>query len=481
MVALALPRRLPPGIAFDVSPAAVDAFLASLAAPAPRPLGLAAPQSEAEVDRLVRWANEHGVALVPVSSPHGPRERGATRPTVAAVVVDLSRMNRVLHVDGRDRIAVIEPGVTFDAFDEALLPHGLRAFRPLLPREGKSVLGAYLEREPMTVPNEHWDTTDPLASLSITFGSGEHFRTGGGALPGTLEENLQRGNRQMMAAGPLVTDYTRLLLGAQGTLGIVSWASIYCEPIPAREVPCLFGADDYGAVAALARLLTRRQLGAQCFVLDRVQRAALLCDDAASFDRLREDDLPQWLLYVNLTAADYLPQQRMAWQLRDVQSLAQQAGAVPLAAWGDLSAEALAQRLRRSSPRPYQQLPRGRYREVFCLTQLDKVPVLLGRIAAVLDAALRPLAAVYVQPTVQGVSCHLCVTLFHGPAQAEAVSATAARVADALGEAGGFFSRPYGPWAERAFARDSAIVPHLLKVKRLFDPNGVLNPGRLCF
>jgi FAD/FMN-containing dehydrogenase len=490
MAATTLPRRLPAGILFDTSARAIETFAASLGgAHGARPLALASPTTQAQVEQLVRWACAHEVPLVPVSSPNGPRTRGDTRPSVPAVVADLSQMRRVIHVDGRDRIAVIEPGVTFDAFDEALRPHGLRAFRPLLPRQAKSVLGAYLEREPCTVPNEHWDTTDPLAALSVTFGNGEHFRTGGAALPGTLEENLQRGNRLMMAAGPLVTDYTRVLLGAQGTLGIVSWASIYCEQIPAREAPRLFGSNDYRAVAELARLLLLHQLGTQCFLLDRTQLAVMLHGDEAGFEPFRQgggrvNPCPQWLLYVNLTATDYLPDQRMAWQLRDLEALAEQAGAQGVTEQHGASAQALAQRLGRSPATPYQNMPRGQHREVFCLTQMNKVPALLERIAPTLASAAvhgQLLHGVYIQPTVQGASCHLCITLFHAAAQRTATAEAEAALATCLAEAGGFFSRPYGAWAELAYARDSAIVPHLRKAKQLFDPKGILNPGRLCF
>jgi FAD/FMN-containing dehydrogenase len=247
----------------------------------------------------------------------------------------------------------------------------------------------------------------------------------------------------------------------------------------------LFGADDYAALAELARLLLLRQLGTHCFILDHAQAAAVLCEDGASFERLLADTAyPRWLLYVSLTAADYLPDERMAWQQRDADALAKQAGATDLTNDFGGSAQSLASRLRRSPATPYQNTPRGGYREVFCLTQLDKVPVLLERIEPLLRAAAAAshlVHGVYVQPTVQGASCHLCVTLFHHGANKAAAAATESRLVSALADAGGFFSRPYGAWAKVAYARDSAIVPHLRKVKQLFDPKGVLNPGRLCF
>lgn len=486
MTVTTLPRRAPPGVIFKTDAAALTAFVASHREPVAPPLAIACPTTESEVGAVIQWANQHGVALVPVSSPGGPRRRGDTQPKQAAVALDLSGMRRMIHADGADRIAVIEPGLTFRDFDEALQPHGLRSFKPLLPRRSKSVLATYLEREPTISPNDHWDSSDPLAALSFHFGSGEPFRTGGASLPGTLDDNLKRGNRQMMASGPLMTDYTRVLLGSQGTLGVVSWGSIYCEAIPAREEARLYGADDYCALAELARLLMLRQLGAQCFILDRHQLAAALADTPAAFESLRGSSCPPWVLYVNVTATDYLPDQRMAWQLKDLAMIADSTGASTVTGATGISAQALAQRLQQPPATYFKDTPRGAHREVFCISQLDKVSGLLAQVDPLLRSAEALgdiVCGIYVQPMVQGVSCHLEFTLMHAPSPSAAEAATRLEreLVQRLAQAGGFFSRPYGAWAEVAYGRDPVIAAELRKVKQIFDPKGLLNPGQLCF
>lgn len=481
---------MPAGVEVETRRTALEAFVNSHVGRCEMPLGLARPRSEEQIVALVQWANRHDVALVPVSSSGGPRRRGDTALHGPALVVDLSGMQRLIHADRRDAIAIIEPGLTFPEFDRQLQPHGLRSFKPLLPRRNKSVLACFLEREPTIAPRDHWDTTDPLAALSITFGTGESFRTGGASIPGTLEENLRRGNRQMMSAGPIATDYTRVLLGSQGTLGIVGWASIYCERIPAREAPQFYGAQDYAAVAEFARLLSLRQLGAHCFVLDRFQAAAALGHAGAAFERARHaaDDgaCPRWLLYVNLTAPDELPDACMTWQQADVEALAADAGVRRLTDPDGMSATALAARLQALPEAPYQDGPRGAHREVFCLSQLDRVP----RLLAVAEPLIQQVSAstgdgvvagVYVQPTVQGVSCHVGFTLYHAGAFAAQAIDLEHRLVERLAEAGGFLSRPYGTWSEVAYRRDPNIVPYLQKVKEMFDPKHLLNPKRLCF
>jgi FAD/FMN-containing dehydrogenase len=50
-----------------------------------------------------------------------------------------------------------------------------------------------------------------------------------------------------------------------------------------------------------------------------------------------------------------------------------------------------------------------------------------------------------------------------------------------ISELGGFFSRPYGLWSDLAYSKCPDTVEALKKVKNIFDPAGIMNPGRLCF
>ena len=91
---------------------------------------------------------------------------------------------------------------------------------------------------------------------------------------------------------------------------------------------------------------------------------------------------------------------------------------------------------------------------------------------------------VYLQPTVQGTSCHVEFNLFYDPAdQAEAriVRALATSAIQPLMNAGAFFSRPFGEAARQIMNRDAAQVEALKKFKAIVDPAGILNPGKLCF
>src|SRR4030067_9305 len=130
-----------------------------------------------EVQKIVQWANKTRTPLIPVSSGL-PRFRGDTVPTTPnAIIVDISSMQQIIHIDRRNKVAVIEPGVTYPQLQPALAKEGLQLPMPLLPRANKSVIAALLEREPSTMPRYQWIMLDPLRTMEFIWGNGELFRT----------------------------------------------------------------------------------------------------------------------------------------------------------------------------------------------------------------------------------------------------------------------------------------------------------------
>ena len=143
------------------------------------------PRNAGDVEKIVNLAKKTLTPLVPVSSGP-PHFRGDTVPGIGgAVIVDLSGMKKIIHIDRLNRVAMFEPGVTFDELIPAVAKEGLRLNLPLLPRKTKSVAGSMLEREPVVMPKYHWDIGDPLACVEVIFGTGDMFRTGAAAGPGS--------------------------------------------------------------------------------------------------------------------------------------------------------------------------------------------------------------------------------------------------------------------------------------------------------
>jgi len=199
-------------------------------APRRMPWFVVRPANADQVQKLVQWANETETPLVPVSSGP-PHFHGDTVPSAPeGVIVDLSRMNEIKRIDRRNRMVVIEPGVTYGDIEPALAKEGLRISRPLLPRANKSVVASLLERQPTLIPRFNYSLPEPLRTCGVVWGSGEVAFTGeAGNGPMDLEMQWKRGVAQIDPKGPNATDLMRLLTGAQGTMGIVIWASIKCE------------------------------------------------------------------------------------------------------------------------------------------------------------------------------------------------------------------------------------------------------------
>jgi FAD/FMN-containing dehydrogenase len=84
----------------------------------------------------------------------------------------------------------------------------------------------------------------------------------------------------------------------------------------------------------------------------------------------------------------------------------------------------------------------------------------------------------------QGCNCHLEFNLKYDPenhGEADSVRQLVENGSEALAEMGGFFSRPYGAWNRFAYDKEGQQAIGLRKIKEIFDANGILNPGKLCY
>jgi len=445
------------------------------------------PRHAADIEMIVRSAIETVTPLVPVSSGP-PHFRGDTVPGIGgAIIVDLSGMKRIIRVDRANRVAMFEPGVTFAELIPAVAREGLRLNLPLLPRRSKSVAGSLLEREPVLMPGYHWDIADPLACVEIIFGTGDIFRTGAAAGPGSLEEQWAAGGAQKEAAGPSAFSLYRVIQGAQGTMGIVTWASVRCELLPELEATFLVGSADLGRIMELVRWLIRLRLVTECFVLNNVSLAAIIARRWPADYRAIKASLPPWVLFFSIAGYEYLTQERVSGQVADMKEIAQRVGVEPVQTIGEVSADELSKAVKLPSAEPYWKLrPGGACHDIFFLTVPGRLPGLLDVMYREAQAAGYPTVdmGIYLQPVVQGTSCHAEFNLFYNPSnrvEAGRIRELSDRAVTSLVSNGAFFSRPYGAAARTIINRDAATVAALIKVKSILDPGNIMNPGKLCF
>ncbi len=437
------------------------------------------PHNAEQVQQVVALANEQGWPLVPVSS-RGERARGDTVPfSEGAVIMDLSDMKAVVRVDRRNKVAMVEPGVTFETLIAAVEKEGLRVEMPLSPRQGKSVLASLLDREPTTAPKYNWDACDPLCCLEVIFGSGDLFRTGNAAGPGTLEEQWAAGQAQKVSMGPAQTDIGRLIQGAQGTLGIATWGTIKLELQPALRKGFLVGAEEPEALIDFAYKLLWRKLPDVCLLLNRYDLAAIYGVEAAG--------LPAWVLVYSLSGLEYLPEERLQYMEADIAGLAKSFAVAPVRHMAGVSGDKLVDRITRPAEDiHWKSAPRGGCRDLFFLTTLDRAPEFIRAVTA--EAAEHGLAAenlgVYLQPVRHGTGCHVEFSFFYDPGDAEQGQQLSALLDSALTrclDLGAFFSRPHVSWAGPVYDKCPDTARALQKIKAIFDPANVLNPGKLCF
>jgi D-lactate dehydrogenase len=197
------------------------------------------PTKHAQVEALVRICREHRVPLT--ARGGGTSSTGASVPVAGGVVANFTRMDRILRIDPDNRLAVVEPGVTNEALQQALAPHGFF----WAPDPGSApwcTVGGNLACNasgPHAV--KYGSTRDNVLGLRAVAGNGESFRCG---------------TRTTKSA--IGYDLTRLLVGSEGTLAVITEATLKLTPKPAavRTLRATYR-NTAAAARAVARIMAQ--------------------------------------------------------------------------------------------------------------------------------------------------------------------------------------------------------------------------------
>jgi FAD/FMN-containing dehydrogenase len=431
------------------------------------------PESTQELCRIVRDAGEKGVPLVARSSG-APHFHGASV-CDGAETVCFSKMDRIIRLDRKSRYVRVEPGVTFGALIPKLAENGMRLNLPFLGRANKSVVASALEKEAVTIPKYQYDYTDPLLTVETVFGTGDVFRTGSAAGPGTPEENRAD---MVIPWGPGTIDYLRFLCGAQGTLGLVTWGTLKTEVLP--RVSALFFVEAQSAepLLDLANRLLLRRIPDECVLLDRENFASAFSDGEAEKEALSR--VAPWLLLCRICGFERYPEERFDIYRGYLEDAAAELGLTVRASLGLTPGleEKLEKRLTDCDRRESSwKLRKGAFRDLL-------VTAPPSRTGAVLDILKRsfPDAGFTVLPQVLGRAYRIECDLFleNEPAVLEKADEAIFRVWRELLAAGAVAERPYGRLRELVYT-DPVATDAMQRLKRIFDPDKVLNPGKLCF
>ena len=166
------------------------------------------------MSRIVKWANEKNIPLVPVSSP--VHLYGTTVPEQGGVIVNMKRFDEIYEIDKVNRLVRFGVGVSWEKLTAALREEGMRVIMPLAPRAERAVATDHLEREVTT--SMVYDYGEPTQSMEVVFPNGDVFPA---PVPPAHRNFLIHLHGVPILPGPGL-DFYRLLQCAQGTMGIVS-------------------------------------------------------------------------------------------------------------------------------------------------------------------------------------------------------------------------------------------------------------------
>ncbi len=269
-------------------------------------------------------------------------------------------------------------------------------------------------------------------------------------------------------------------------MGIVTWATVKLEVKPRARKLFFVQEKDLGKLIDFSYRVLRPKQTDEHLILDSYALACMLAGDPARIADLASRQAPYTLVYV-LAGYEYLPDERVAYLEEDVGAAAQQCGVVPVREIPGTTPTRFLELLDNPCPEPFwKERPKGGFRDIFFITTMDRVSGLQSIMSGILEKNGYPGSEMgtYIQPIQMGRNCHLEFNLFFDPANAaekEKVDKIDREASAALADAGAFFSRPYGNWAEVAYSRCPDSVKALKMVKGMLDPGGVMNRGKLCF
>lgn len=447
---------------------------------------VARPANVEETQKIIQLANEAKFAVVPQTS--GVHFNGGTVPKEGGVVLDLSRMDRIVDIVDDSTVAHLQVGVTWEQFQSALEAKGFRGVIPLLPHASRSVIMDWLEREQPVAQN--YEFAGPLRSIQVIWGNGELFVTGSASVgsfrnPGNLADGA-------FAQGPGPMSYDTFLYGAQGTLGVVTWGVVTFEQLPTLTKTFFIPANRVEDIIEPVYRILRRGVCNECLVINNINLATILTERwPEQFGQLREI-LPRWTVIFISSALKRRPEEKMAYQencLRDIMSDYKKLELLTTLPGLPAVERRLPEMLRKPWPKDrtyWKHAYKGSCQDLMFMTTLDRLE---RYTPAVFEVAgehqyLANDVGCYIQPVEDGHACQLQFSFYYNPgdeAETERIRALYAKAAATVLAKGAYFTRPYPMVARMVHERNGDYVELIKRVKKIYDPNSVLNPGNLCF
>ncbi|MBB5905882.1 FAD-binding oxidoreductase [Actinoalloteichus hymeniacidonis] len=216
------------------------------------PLAVVLPTTANQIQRVVRAAAAVGVPIVPRGAGSGLS--GAANAIDGCLILSTTRMRSILEIDTANRLAVVEPGVVNLDLREAVEKHGL--FYPPDPSsyDWCTIGGNLATNAGGLCCVKYGVTTDSVLGLEVVLADGELLRTGRRTVKGVAGYDL-----------------TKLFVGSEGTLGVITKATLALRPLPqAPSTLVATFAETQTAASAVSRIVRAGLVPSLLEIMDSV-------------------------------------------------------------------------------------------------------------------------------------------------------------------------------------------------------------------
>jgi glycolate oxidase len=411
-------------------------------------------RSTDEVAKILHLANGEGIPVTVRGA--GTSLSGTAVPLRGGILLDMERMDRIVRLDIEDRLAVVEPGVVYADLAAALDGHGF--FFPPDPASGKvATLGGNVATNAGGIRGAKYGTTkDYVLALEVVLASGEVLRTGSSCMKSVSGFDL-----------------TRLFVGSEGLLGVVTEITLKINPKPTQTAAALATFDDVeDAGRAVAQIMHSGVVPSVLEIMD--QRTLQVLNENTD---LNLPDVAAMLL----AETDGMTEEETAHQLDIIAGVFRKNHASQVREAHSPEEAAALWTARKSVYGVFTQIKNS--------LVVEDLSVPMSRVAEM----LRAVGEISMKhrldiPTVgHAGDGNLHPTIcFNGddPDEVERMHQAAAEIFERVIALEGTLTGEHGIGVDKAkfmpLEHDPVAMRYMRGLKRLFDPNNILNPGKMA-